>query len=1153
MKGFARLLDSLPEYRKIETALKTRNTPLLATGLSNVHKAQFIVSVLDALQEGGLAVTPDEATAARLWEDIRIMAGQDAAMLFPSRELCYYEVDSVSREYEHARLAVLGALEGGRKPLIVCSAQAALQYTMPPAVLSRRTLLLRQGERHDPAQLEAFLLTAGYVRSDQVDGVCQFSRRGGLLDFYPPHMPDPFRIEFWDDEIDTISTFKTDTQRRVDTVKAVSITPAAEVSEKPENLIPLLTAAMKKLQGTRGKKAKASLAAEIEKLESGVLPSTLDRFLPLIYEPATIFDYVDGPLFVCDPANCREILTAAQKRENEDTRLLLDEGVLFKGCDKFGGDWVDLQRLAAGRNTLLMDTFVRSVGDIPLREMLAVNAVQLSSWSGEFTALKEDLRDYLGRDYRIIVFAGTERAAASLTEDLQREGISARESADAELPAPGNVLVIGRSMSAGVEYPDIRLAVVSQSKSISQSSEKKRKPRHKAGKLLRDISDLTPGDYVVHAAHGIGVFKGIVKREIQNITKDYIQIQYAGTDMLFVPVTQLDLVTKYVGAREDANVRLNKLNSTEWQKTRARVKKAVAEMARELIALYAKRQQTSGFAFSPDTDWQNDFERRFPYEETDDQIRCISEIKSDMESHMPMDRLLCGDVGFGKTEVALRAAFKCMMDGKQCALLCPTTILAWQHFQTVKQRMEGFPLKIELLSRFRTPKQQKDILHGVRRGEVDMVIGTHRLVQDDVVFKDLGLCIIDEEQRFGVRHKEKFKEMRASVDVLNLSATPIPRTLNMAMSGIRDMSVLEEAPQDRHPVQTYVIEHDWGLLAQSIQRELRRGGQVFYLHNRVESIQGCAAKIAEFVPDARITVAHGKMGEEALSGVWRQLLDHEVDILVCTTIIETGVDVPNCNTLIIEDADYMGLSQLYQIRGRVGRSSRRAYAYFTFRPDKTLSEVASKRLAAIREFTSFGSGFRIAMRDLEIRGAGNILGAQQHGHMESVGYDMYIKLLGEAIAEEKGETPERTADACMVDIRVGAHIPEDYIDNLAQRIDIYKKIAGIQNDEDAMDILDELIDRFGEPPEAVKGLVDVALVRNAASAMGIAEIAQRGDAVLLYPEVLDMGRAGSLAVNLRGRVMVSGGAKPYITVKIPDGTDPISTIREALSAMSTPS
>ncbi len=773
--------------------------------------------------------------------------------------------------------------------------------------------------------------------------------------------------------------------------------------------------------------------------------------------------------------------------------------------------------------------------------------MQLSSWSGEFSALLEEVQAYTASGYCIVVFAGTPRAAVTLAEDLQKQGINAIESEKIGAFTPRLVYVVGRSMSAGVEYPDLKLAILSQAKSVRQSA--KKRPRHKEGKQLKDISDLTPGDHVVHIAHGIGVFEGIVKREIQGVVKDYIKIRYAGTDTLFVPVTQLDLVTKYVGVREDATVKLSKLNSVEWQKTRARVKKAVEDMAKELTELYAKRMQVKGHAFSPDTDWQNDFERRFPYDETDDQLRCIEEIKADMEREAPMDRLLCGDVGFGKTEVALRAAFKCVMDGKQCALLCPTTILAWQHYQTVRRRMEGFPVKVDLLSRFRTAREQKQVLDELRRGETDIIIGTHRLVQNDVKFKDLGLCIIDEEQRFGVRHKEKFKEMRANVDVLNLSATPIPRTLNMAMSGIRDMSILEEAPQDRHPVQTYVVEHDWGLVTQAIEREMRRGGQVFYLHNRVESIDSCAYKIQQLVPSARIVTAHGKMNEEQLSAVWQQLLDYEVDILVCTTIIETGVDVPNCNTLIIENADHMGLSQLYQLRGRVGRSSRRAFAYLTFRPDRELSDIATKRLAAIREFTSFGSGFRIAMRDLEIRGAGNILGSQQHGHMEAVGYDMYLKLLSDAVAEQRGEAPARAATECMVDVRVGAHIPEEYIDNLAQRIDIYKKIAGIQTEEDALDLIDELIDRFGEPPEAVKGLVDVALVRNTASLMGIREISQRGDAVLLYPEVMDMQRAGTLAVKLRGRVMVSAGAKPYITVKIPAGSEPLDTIREALAAM----
>ena len=657
------------------------------------------------------------------------------------------------------------------------------------------------------------------------------------------------------------------------------------------------------------------------------------------------------------------------------------------------------------------------------------------------------------------------------------------------------------------------------------------------------------GDYVVHVSHGIGIFEGIVKRDIHGVVKDYIKIRYASSDMLFVPVTQLDLVTKYIGGKEDSVVKLNKLNSAEWAKTRARVKKAVKDMADELIKLYAKREAAQGYAFGPDTDWQNDFERRFPYDETDDQLRCIQEIKDDMEKPSPMDRLLCGDVGFGKTEVAIRAAFKCVMDGKQCAVLVPTTILAWQHYQTFRKRMEGFPVKVDILSRFRTPREQEQVLEELRRGQVDIVVGTHRLVQKDVKFKDLGLCIIDEEQRFGVKHKESFKEMRNNVDVLTLSATPIPRTLNMAMSGIRDMSTIEEAPQDRQPVQTYVMEHDWGILVQAISKELRRGGQVFYLHNRVDTIDRCAATIQQFLPDATVVVAHGKMSEEQLSKVWKRLLDHEIDILVCTTIIETGVDVSNCNTLIIEDADRLGLSQLYQIRGRVGRSSRRAFAYLTVTKGKALTDVATKRLEAIREFTTFGSGFRIAMRDLEIRGAGNILGAQQHGHMEAVGYEMYLKMLSEAVAVAKGEKPEVQNTECLVDIRIGAHIPEDYIESLPQRIDIYKKIASVENEKDASDIIDELIDRFGTPPEAVKGLVDVSLLRNMAAGLGIREISQRTDSLLFYPETVDMQAASRLAAGLKGRVMLNAGAKPYLAVKVAKGEKPVDTMRLALTMM----
>ena len=744
----------------------------------------------------------------------------------------------------------------------------------------------------------------------------------------------------------------------------------------------------------------------------------------------------------------------------------------------------------------------------------------------------------------LVIFAGTPRGAQALTEDLQKD-FSAQLVRDVPSIDPGRIYVLEGTLSAGMEYPQLKLAVISHAK--TGSSRKKPAKAKKGG--IKNISDLNVGDYVVHVSHGIGIFEGIVKRDIHGVVKDYIKIRYAGSDMLFVPVTQLDLVTKYIGGKEDSVVKLNKLNSAEWAKTRARVKKAVKDMADELIKLYAKREAAQGYAFGPDTDWQNDLERRFPYDETDDQLRCIREIKDDMEKPSPMDRLLCGDVGFGKTEVAIRAAFKCVMDGKQCAVLVPTTILAWQHYQTFRKRMEGFPVKVDILSRFRTPREQEQVLEELRRGQVDIVVGTHRLVQKDVKFKDLGLCIIDEEQRFGVKHKESFKEMRNNVDVLTLSATPIPRTLNMAMSGIRDMSTIEEAPQDRQPVQTYVMEHDWGILVQAISKELRRGGQVFYLHNRVDTIDRCAATIQQFLPDATVVVAHGKMSEEQLSKVWKRLLDHEIDILVCTTIIETGVDVSNCNTLIIEDADRLGLSQLYQIRGRVGRSSRRAFAYLTVTKGKALTDVATKRLEAIREFTTFGSGFRIAMRDLEIRGAGNILGAQQHGHMEAVGYEMYLKMLSEAVAVAKGEKPEVQNTECLVDIRIGAHIPEDYIESLPQRIDIYKKIASVENEKDASDIIDELIDRFGTPPEAVKGLVDVSLLRNMAAGLGIREISQRTDSLLFYPETVDMQAASRLAAGLKGRVMLNAGAKPYLAVKVAKGEKPVDTMRLALTMM----
>ena len=1150
MKDIQNILAGLPAFGRVQSALEGGKTPVLAVGLSRIHKAEFVHG-LTAGGRGAIVLTPDEPGAVRLCEELNAFYGEETALHYPARDFVFRPVEGVSHEYEHARLGVLAKLLDGQCRVAVASCEAAFQHTIPPGVLGGRRAVLRPGASFGTEQLCAMLLAAGYSRCDQVEGRCQFSQRGGIVDFFPPESTYPCRIELWGDEIDTISTFRVDTQRREDTLKQVVLSPAREVlfpSQTGAGMADLLERQAGALSGPRQQKARQQLLDDARRLRDGLELDCCDRYLPLVYpKPAVLTDYLGGRLLCCDePMGIKDALRQISWQQGEDAAALLEEGLLLPGCGSFYEDFGRFVRECEHNPTFLMDSFARTYTDLRLAELVDVTATQLSLWGGDMALLKDDLDHYLQSGYRVAVLAGSDKGADLLCSDLKEEGLPALRGDDPALMQKGRVLVAEGGLPAGFEYPADGIAVLSSGRLVSTAKKKTRTARGGTrGDKLRSIADLTPGDYVVHISHGIGIFEGIVKKEVQGVVKDYIQIRYGAGDMLFVPVTQLDLVTKYIGGREEGTVKLNRLNSGEWHKTRQRVKAAVSDMARELIQLYARRQQLKGHAFPPDDDWQREFEDRFEYTETDDQLRCIREIKQDMTSDVPMDRLLCGDVGFGKTEVALRAAFKCVLDGKQCAVLVPTTILSWQHYQTFRRRMEGFPVSIELLSRFRSAKEQAETIRGLRAGTVDLVVGTHRLLQKDIQFKDLGLCIIDEEQRFGVAHKERFKELRGNVDVLTLSATPIPRTLNMAMSGIRDMSTIEEPPQDRHPVQTYVLEHDDLVITDAIRKELRRGGQVFYLHNRIESIQSCAGRLQQALPEARIRVAHGRMDEEEMSEIWRALLDHEVDILVCTTIIESGVDVPNCNTLIVEDADRMGLAQLYQLRGRVGRSGRRAYAYFTFRRGKVLTEVAEKRLTAIREFTAFGSGFRIAMRDLEIRGAGDILGRAQHGHMEAVGYDLYLRLLSEAVSEQQGKPVQRAAE-CTVDLQIAAHIPEDYISNTAQRIDIYKKIAAIQTEEDSFDMVDELIDRFGEPPAAVKGLVDVALLRGSASAMGFNEITQKGTSLLLYPERLDMEMAASLAARLRGRVMVSAGARPYITVRFAKGQKPLEAMREVL-------
>ena len=948
-------------------------------------------------------------------------------------------------------------------------------------------------------------------------------------------------------------TVDLESQRRTETVDAIMLAPSVEVLvDNPSELADKIEKHASSLRGKTAPKAKEILQMECDQLRNGRHFHCADKYITMLYDrTATLLDYFslnDTLVFVSEFHKGKERIRTTQWQWAEDVKEYLEEGVLCRGLDTYSGDWIYIQSQLEKRSTVCLEAFVRGTYEVPVRTLLNITARQLSVWGGSIALLEEDLQAMQSSGLTCIVLGGTEKTASNIATDLKEKGLSVVYMPDmSEIPDKGVIITTG-TLSAGMEFPAAGFGIITHGRHTGKAAAKKRKNKH--AQELYSLSELTVGDYIVHASHGIGVFEGIRKINMQGVVKDYIKVRYAKKDTLYVPVTQLDLVSKYIGPREDATVKLSKLGGQDWQKTKARVRSAVKDMAKELIRLYAQRMQAKGHAFSPDTEWQRDFEAHFEFEETEDQLRCIKEIKHDMELSSPMDRLLCGDVGFGKTEVALRAAFKCVSDSCQCALLVPTTILAWQHYQNISKRMEGFPVRIELLSRFRTPKQQEDILKRLKRGEIDMIVGTHRLVSKDVQFHNLGLLIVDEEQRFGVAQKERLKDSYKNVDVLTLSATPIPRTLNMALSGIRDMSVIEEAPHDRHPVQTYVLEHDQGIICDAIRRELRRGGQAYYLHNNVESIERVAASLQNQIPEAKVGFAHGKMTESELSEIWRKLLEQEIDVLVCTTIIETGVDVPNVNTLIIENADCMGLSQLHQIRGRVGRSSRRAYAYFTFTRNKILTEVAQKRLSAIREFTEFGSGFKIAMRDLEIRGAGNILGGEQHGHMETVGYDLYLKLLGEAVKMEKGELPSAPVDnECLVDMQVQAHIPERYIENLSQRLDIYRRIAGIKNQDDALDVLDELTDRFGKPPVSVQGLIDIALLRNMASQIGIFEVKQRDDYIMLYREPMNMEFLEPLIKILKGRVKLSAGNKPYVSVKVTGKETPLQTLKQVLEIL----
>ena len=1143
MTGILQKLSTLPQLRELTAALTGRERCAAVTGLSPVHRAMLSAAVAAETRRPLLLLCADEKECARQAADLRVLLDGEPVRL-PEREL-QLRPAAYSRQWENSRLSALCRMAQGDSPVVVATASAMAQRCPPRDVLLSVSFSLEVGQRYDVRALCARLTAAGYTRTEQVEGAGQFALRGGILDVFSPGEERPLRCEFFDDELDSMGEFEVSTQRRVLNRPQARILPAAELlpfakEGAAEDAARRMEETARRLKKEHGA-VRQRILDDAELLRQGVAPDGGDRYMAAVYpDKTTAFDYLPPDTVICvsEAGRVQEALRAFLFQTRQDVAAAVESGVMAGAFGDLVLNEPELETVLSRFALCQLESLPTSRYLLPPQLLLDVGAKQLAGYGGSLDTAATDITHYLTTGFGVLVLCGGAVRCRNMQELLRHRHIPAALSLEGEgIPAPGQVLISVGALSAGSEWPSLKLAVLTEGQLTRALSGKGKKPRQSKSdsrQRLLSYADLQEGDLVVHVHHGIGRFAGMIRLPVDGVEKDYIKIQYAGSDCLYVPATSLDLVSKYIGGGEETEkVRLNKLSGDQWTKTTRRAKAAAKDLAEGLIKLYAQRQRLGGFAFSPDSPWQQEFEESFDYTETEDQLNAIRDIKSDMEKPVPMDRLLCGDVGYGKTEVALRAAMKCILDGKQAAILVPTTVLAQQHYATAAARFRAFPVTVEVLSRFRSPKQVKQVLERVKDGRVDLLIGTHKLLAKNVEFKDLGLLIIDEEQRFGVTHKEKLRERARQVDTLTLSATPIPRTLNMAMSGIRDMSTIEQPPQDRQPVQTYVLEHDWGILTDAIRRELSRGGQVYYLHNRVDSIDATAVRLREMLGgDVVVETAHGKMAEGELSRVMSRMAEGDIDVLVCTTIIETGIDIPNVNTLIIEDADSMGLSQLHQIRGRIGRSTRRAYAYLTYRTGKVLTEVAAKRLTAIREFVEFGSGFKIAMRDLEIRGAGNLLGPEQSGYMMSVGYDMYLKLLNDAVLEQQGKTvPPRVE--CSADITVAAFIPESYVPAPEQRMDLYRRIAALRTPEDRDELTDELLDRYGDLPPAVESLLSVALLRAAAMARGITDITQKGrQLIFTFDERVDASAllAVCTMASYRSRTQLSAGAAPRLTL-----------------------
>lgn len=1088
------LLNQDHAFQEILGGLKEGETPVGAFGLPGQVIPLCAETVRAALDRPVLIVTHDPVRAKKLAEDLSYYA-EGGVYNLSARELFFFHRDAGSNDLLIERLRALHGMVTGRAKIVVTTLEAMAGIFLSPETMRAGIFTVERGDVVEIDALSEKLLRAGYTRVDFVEGMGQFSVRGGIVDIYGPE-PYPYRIELFDVEADSIRRFDPNTQRSIENLERAEIFPVRDIlpdaalSEEIADAMERDLASAKKLTRVSYDRAREKYLPYIEKLRSGETIFNTDLLLPYIPEEkrASISEYFFAPpvVMIDEPRRMDEISEKQAQALVETMTDLADAGELLETHLHIQLDYADVKEHLRSYDTVVFSNIVRSFPEYPLKRIANFRVKTVTSFGGRLRYFREEIRRYLDRNYTVVLLGGTEEKTERLRETLEEMDFPVTRKKD-EFTAGIIQLDVGH-VHGGFEFEEQRFVLLNSTEIFGDFQKRKRK---KKKRRAFDPGTFQVGDYVVHEMHGIGRFLGTTNLEVQGVSRDYISLQYSGGDKLFLPMDQMSLVHPYI-ASDDAPPKINRLNTQTWKRTKAKAKRSVEEMAEDLIRLYAKRENVKGHAFREDTPWQKEFEDAFRYEETDGQLSAIAQIKEDMEEETPMDRLLCADVGYGKTEVALRAAFKAIMDGKQVAFLVPTTILAQQHYNTMRERFSDFPVDIALLSRFRSKKEQARDLEGLRIGSKDIVVGTHRILSKDVVFKNLGLLIIDEEQRFGVRHKEKLKLLKENVDTLTLTATPIPRTLQMSMAGIRDMSVIDEPPEERFPVQTYVVEYNDIMIREAILKEIERGGQVYFVYNRVQSMEKMLADLMDLVPEATFAMANGQMSERELEDTMLRFVEREVDVLLCSTIIETGMDVANANTMIVWEANRLGLSQLYQLRGRIGRSSRIAYAYFTYRRDASISEIAEKRLGAIREFTEFGSGYKIAMRDLEIRGSGNILGESQHGHMNAIGYDLYIKFLRQAVDKAKGKEDAEETETTL-DVLIDAYIPKHYIRDEAQRMEMYRKIAMVTDEEEEADVIDELIDRFSDPPKPVLQLILLSKIRHKAAWLKVESVTQKKD------------------------------------------------------------